>query len=276
MDDFKMDEQKGMELVLMPNEMPENLFILWNMGGPTTITIDGEVFELKRYCMVFLSDLHLSVSAQFEEVRLIEFSKAFLGIDSSLNQVGDFLQVFYGYHFLDYISKIELDQVQVQEFEQLWQTMYQEAMQEEDLLTRALLRNSFQRLMLLAQKAHMSTEFDIQIDYMNLRVIREFQYLVETNFMKLTQVADYANILKVPAKKLSELFKKYYNRGPLDLINHRRNLHARKQLIHTHELVKNIAYDLNFADSQTFIHFFKKMNGMSPERFRQAYLMMEK
>ncbi len=276
MDDFIMEGKRDLKLSLMPNEMPENLFILWNIGSSTVISIDGHSFEINKYCMVFLSELHLSVSANFEEVRVIEFSKAFLGIDSSLNQVGDFLQVFYGYHFLDKISKIELRNDQVVEFEQLWQTMKEESERNDDLISKALLRNSFQRLMLLSQKAHMRTEFDLPIDYMNLRVIREFQYLVEMKFMQLTQVSDYADILKVPAKRLSELFKKYYNRRPLDLINHRRNLHARKQLMHTHQLVKNIAYELNFADSQAFIHFFKKMNGVAPDGYRKKHLASEK
>ena len=276
MEDFRMEEISGMTLELMPNEMPENLFILWNVGGPTDIKIDGIPFQIEQYCMIFLSELHLSVSACFEKVRTIEFSKFFLGLDSSQNQVGDFLQVFYGYHFLDNISKIKLDQSQFKEFDALWKIMFQEAMEAENLLSKALLRNSFQRLMLLSQKVHMETEFDLPIDFMNLRTIREFQYLVETNFMELTKVSEYANILKVTPKKLSALFKKYYKRRPIDLISHRRNLFAKKQLAHTDELIKNIAYALNFADSQTFIHFFKKMNGVSPENFRKNLFEKEK
>lgn len=276
MENFRMEELLDMSLELMPNEMPENLFILWNMGSPTDIEIDGITFHIEQYCMIFLSELHLTVSARFERVRIIEFNKSFLGVDSSQNQVGDFLQVFYGYHFLDNISKIRLSQKLIDSFESLWMTMHMEAQENEGLISLALLRNSFQRLMLLAQKVHIKSEFDLPIDYMQLRLIREFQYLVETNFMKLTKVSDYAGKLEVPAKKLSELFKKYYNRRPIDLIAHRRNLHARKQLIHTNELIKHIAYDLNFADSQAFIHFFRKMNGISPEAFRQASLDSEK
>lgn len=274
--DFIMEEKQEMELSLMPNEMPENLFILWNIGAPTKITIDGNEFDINKYCMIFLSDLHISVTAFFKKVRTIEFSKEFLGLDSSLNQVGDFLQIFYGYHFVDKVSKIELREDQVGEFEVLWENMQNESSGKDELVSEALLRNSFQRLMLLSQQVHLNTEFDLPIDYMNLRVIREFQYLVETNFMKITQVSDYANILKVPAKKITELFKKYYGRRPLDLINSRRNLYARRQLINTHKLIKNIAYELNFADSQAFIHFFKKMNEMSPESFRKFHLEEEK
>ncbi len=270
-----MEELSGMTLELMPNEMPENLFILWNIGSPADIKIDGTEFHIEQYCMIFLSELHLSLSACFEKVRTIEFSKSFLGPDSSQNQVGDFLQVFYGYHFLDNISKIKLDKNQFKEFDKLWKTMFHEAIATEDLLSKALLRNSFQRLMLLSQNVHMKTEFDLPIDFMNLRTIREFQYLVETNFMELTQVSEYANILKVTPKRLSELFKKYYHRRPIDLISYRRNLYARKQLTHTNELIKNIAFELNFADSQTFIHFFKKMNGLSPEQFRKSLFKKE-
>jgi len=138
-----MEEQLDMQVVLMPNEMPENHLILWNMGCPTTIKIDKFPFEINQYCMVFLSELHLTVSGYFEKVRTIEFSKSFIGIDSSQNQVGDFLQVFYGFHFLDNVSKIELNQNQFEEFDSLWNVMSEDMNADETLISKPFLRYSF-------------------------------------------------------------------------------------------------------------------------------------
>ncbi|WP_394801065.1 helix-turn-helix domain-containing protein [Niabella ginsengisoli] len=52
------------------------------------------------------------------------------------------------------------------------------------------------------------------------------------------------------------------------MIADRRNLFAKRQLMHTDELIKNIAYDLNFSDPQAFSHFFKRQNGITPDEFR--------
>lgn len=135
-------------------------------------------------------------------------------------------------------------------------------------ISEALTRNSFQRFLLLSQKNHAVTEFDIPIDFKDLRLIREFQYLVNTNFKDLMKVSDYASILKISPKKIAEVFGCCYNKKASELIADRRNLYAKRQLMHTDELIKNIAYELNFSDSQAFSHFFKKQNKMTPDEFR--------
>ncbi|MFT5821117.1 MAG: AraC family transcriptional activator of pobA [Crocinitomix sp.] len=265
---FLAKEIKSEFIKLMPDQQEDYLYIIWNKDSLVEINVDGNIFTVKKNCIIFISEFHMEVSADFKKARIIQFDKSFLGIDNSLNQAGDYLLVFYGYHFLDNVPKIELTEKEGHEFDQIWENILLELPQIEDSVSQRLIRNSFQRLMLLSQRFHAVTEFDLPIDYMNLRLIREFQYLVETNFKSLTKVSDYAQILKVPAKKISELFNLHYRKKPSDLIAHRRNLFAKKQLLHTKELIKNIAYDLNFSDSQTFSHFFKRINGVTPDEFR--------
>lgn len=268
---FELFEKSMEQVELMPDQTFDKLFILWNKGGTTKVDIDQVSFELNCDCMLFISEFHMEIKAQFEQVRIIQFSKNFIGIDTSLNQAGDYLLVFYGYHFLDAIPKIQLNSEQSIEFDRIWEDLVTEYHNITQPISSQLIRNSFQRMMLLAQKTHAITEFDLPIDFMHLRIIREFQYLVETNFKELIKVSDYAQILKLPPKRIAELFNKYYHRKPSDLIAHRRNLHAQKQLVYTNELIKNIAYDLSFSDSQAFSHFFKKMNQLSPESYRQKH-----
>lgn len=268
---FDLKEHEKIQINLMPDQTLDKLFIIWNKGNLTRITIDGVDFELNKNCIVFVSEFHMEILAQFAKVRVIEFHKVFLGIDTSLNQAGDYLLVFYGYHFLRGVPKIELDEGEAFEFDRIWDSMVVEFPTISQPISSQLIRNSFQRMMLLAQKSHAKKEFDLPIDFMQLKTIREFQYLVEIHFKKLTNVSDYAQILKVPAKKIAELFRKHYHRKPTELIAHRRNLYAQKQLAYTNELVKNIAYELSFSDSQSFSHFFKKMNSLTPESYRQKH-----
>lgn len=268
---FDLKENESFQINLMPDQTLDKLFIIWNKGSLSSVTIDGIDFHLNKNCIVFVSEFHMEILAQFEKVRVIEFHKAFLGIDTSLNQAGDYLLVFYGYHFLKGVPKIELDDVEALEFDRIWDSMVVEFPTIDQPISSQLIRNSFQRMMLLAQKSHAKKEFDLPVDFMQLKVIREFQYLVEMHFKELTNVSDYAQILKVPAKKIAELFRKHYHRKPTELIAHRRNLYAQKQLAYSSELVKNIAYELNFSDSQSFSHFFKKMNSQTPESYRRKH-----
>lgn len=265
---FKTSEQLNFHLELSPKISSDQLYIVWNTGEPATIIVDDKKYVLENNCMLFISEFHMKLSGTFAKVKLIEFEKAFLGLDNSMNQAGDYLLLFYGYHFLDAIPKINLSAKQAAEFSRVWDNIEDECKQETPLAKKPI-QNSFQRLMLLAQKVHAKTEFDLPLEGEHLRTVRAFQYLVETNFQNLNKVSDYAQIIKVPAKKLTELFKKHYHSSPSELIAHRRNLFARKQLLNTSNLVKTIALELNFSDSQSFSHFFKKHNGVTPENFRK-------
>jgi len=267
---FELKEITNDKICLRPDANIDDLYILWNKGTTQSITIDHSTFEITKNCILFLSEFHMSVEGEFENMRVIRFDKSFLGLDNSLNQAGDYLLIFYGYHFLDHVPKITLLDSECDAFEQIWDNLLEDFQTMNEPLSAQLVRNSFQRLMLQSQKIHTQTEFDLPIDFMELRIIREFQYLVETNFKQLHHVSDYSDILKISAKKISTLFHKYYNRKPSELIAHRRNLEAKKRLLYANEPVKSIAIDLNFADIQSFGHFFKKMNGLSPVKFRNG------
>ncbi len=268
---FIAEDLKDQSIHLMPDSKIDCLYVIWNKHAQAEIEIDGKIYPLEENCILFISEFHMEVKAHFHHARVIHFDKTFLGIDTSLNQAGDYLLVFYGYHFLNSVPKIKLSKDQTTEFEQLWALIVKELPLGSNSFSKPLVQNSFQRLMLLSQKIHVSSEFDLHVDYMDLRVIREFQYLVETNFKQLTKVSEYAQVMRVAPKRISELFSKHYHRKPSDLITHRRNVYAKKQLMHTRELIKNIAYELNFSDSQSFSHFFKKHNEETPEQFRTQH-----
>ena len=267
---FQISEEENSTICIMPDQHPDQLFIVWNMGEQMMVEIDQAPYCLEQNCIIFISEFHMSVKGNFKQVRLIQFDKAFLGLDQSMNQIGDYLLVFYGYHYLDSVPKIQLNPQEVEPFHAVWENIKSELKHTANTISTRLIQNAFQRLLLLAQKTHAKTEFDLPIDAAHLRIIREFQYLVETHFKQFTKVANYAEILKISAKKLAETFHKYYHRTPSELIAHRRNLYAQKQLIHSEELIKNIAYELNFSDSQAFSHFFKKMNNTTPDSYRKA------
>ena len=158
----------------------------------------------------------------------------------------------------------------MEEIQEIWSKLQQEYTNINNPVYEALLRNSFIRILLIIQKVHMETEFDIPLDFKDLKRIREFQYLVNQNFKELTKVSDYAKIMDISSKKISEIFGCCYDKKASELISDRRNLYAKRQLRYTNELIKNIAYDLNFSDSQSFSHFFKKHNEITPEEYRNS------
>ncbi|QDH78562.1 helix-turn-helix domain-containing protein [Echinicola soli] len=252
----------------MPNNLDEELSILWNVGEITNVKLDGYDIEIGTNCILFVSEFYMNLQATTGTFRFIKFNKTFINPVETMANTGEYLMIFYGLHALNHLPKILIREEELPMFEQIWQNFLAEAKNINNPISEALLRNSFQRFLLISQKKHAETELDIPIDFKDLKLIREFQYLVNANFKELKKVSDYASILKVSPKKISEIFGCCYSKKASELIASRRNLFAKRQLIHTDELIKNIAYDLNFSDSQAFSHFFKRQNGITPDEFR--------
>jgi AraC family transcriptional activator of pobA len=85
-------------------------------------------------------------------------------------------------------------------------------------------------------------------------------------------VSDYANLLNKSPKTLSNLFAKYNNKSPLQLINNRITLEAKKLLLLSEKSSKEIAYSLGFNDASHFSKFFKNQTGASPIHFKKNTL----
>ena len=107
-------------------------------------------------------------------------------------------------------------------------------------------------------------------DRSQVDLIRSFNYLVEQHFKTLHTVADYAELMHKSPKTLSNLFSKVGGKTPLQYIQERKMLEARRWLHHTDKSIKEVAYDLGFEDLQSFSRFFKKHQGVSPTQFKAS------
>jgi len=103
-----------------------------------------------------------------------------------------------------------------------------------------------------------------------LDLIREYNYLVEKHFKEKHNVAEYAELLHRSPKTLSNHFRKFAKKSPLDYIKSRRMLEARRLLLQGDMSIKEVAYELQFEDIQSFSRFFKREEGLSPGAFVQA------
>ncbi|MCF2490936.1 helix-turn-helix domain-containing protein [Dyadobacter sp. CY347] len=99
-------------------------------------------------------------------------------------------------------------------------------------------------------------------------LIRNFQQLIEKNFIKVKQPGEYAEMLHVTPNHLNALCKEHLGLQAGAVIRNRIALEAKRLLINLDFTVSEIAYKLNFNDNSYFARFFKKETGMTPEAFR--------
>lgn len=102
------------------------------------------------------------------------------------------------------------------------------------------------------------------------RLYKKFKDLVDEHFIQKKKVSDYAELLHVTPKHLSEVVKEESNSTALEHIHGRIMREAKNQLIYTDKSAKEIAYHLGFNTPSQFGRFFKRKAGESPIQFRKS------
>ncbi|TDP03265.1 helix-turn-helix domain-containing protein [Flavobacterium sp. 245] len=101
---------------------------------------------------------------------------------------------------------------------------------------------------------------------------RDFSRLVEIHFRTKHTVADYADILGVAPKTLSNKFNRLELQQPNDIIKDRIILEAKRLLGYSSLSVKEIAYQLGYEDPAYFNRLFTNKVGDTPSNFKKKYL----
>ncbi|MBJ6108659.1 helix-turn-helix domain-containing protein [Hymenobacter sp. BT523] len=101
-------------------------------------------------------------------------------------------------------------------------------------------------------------------------LLRKYRARIEENFRERHEVGAYAALLHISAGHLSEVVKAQSGKPAIAHIQERLVLEARRLLFHTPQSVKEIAYDLGFADASYFSRFFKRETGLTPAEYRAS------
>ncbi len=110
--------------------------------------------------------------------------------------------------------------------------------------------------------------FDSQ-DYI---LYRKFMELLSSQYRSSHAVNDYAEMLNITARRLSELCKRCSGNSAKEIINGQIIAEAKRFLQFSSYAVKEIAYELNFNSSEQFSHFFKKNTKLSPAAYRSQFI----
>jgi AraC family transcriptional activator of pobA len=106
------------------------------------------------------------------------------------------------------------------------------------------------------------------------KLYRRFLELMSQHYHTSHEVADYAGMLSISTRKLTELSKRCSGKGAKDLINGQLIAEAKRSLQFSSTPVKEIAFELNFSSPDQFSHFFKKNARLSPQDYRSLFVKM--
>jgi len=103
------------------------------------------------------------------------------------------------------------------------------------------------------------------------KLISQYLQLIEDHFRDVKNVSEYAQMLSVTPGHLSDVIRDYLATTPIQLLNKRIALEARRQLVHSEQTIAEIAHALNFDNPSYFSRFFKREVGSPPSEFRRRF-----
>ena len=257
--------EKKFNRLFFSRDQDNKLFtIVWNRGNAQAVSIDGDDVQVPGNSLL---PLMFNQSFEFENAEDIvawQFNREFYCIidhDAEVSCVG-FL--FGGGDRV----LIPLDEKASKKMH-LLHTMFIEEFNTSDVIQNEMLLVLLKRLIIFITKLA-KTEFVPNTKFQDERldIFRQYNLLVEANFHKEHTVNFYAQRLNKSPKTLSNLFAIYNQKTPLQMIQDRIVIEAKRLLTYTNKSTKEITHALGFEDSAYFCNFFKRHTTLTPLAFR--------
>lgn len=240
------------------------LTTIWFQEDDNIIKIDGAKKEIKAYELVCLTSFQKVEFIQTGKAHVIRFNSPFYCILNHDSEVGCKGLLFFGSRNVPIISPSDED---LKVFQTVWQMLELE-MSERDNLQLEMLQMMLKRWLILCARIYKKQNNYDELETGQVDIVREYNFLVESYFKTKHTVGEYAELLNKSPKTLSNLFKKLHSKSPLQVIQNRIMLEARRLIRYTDQNVSEIGYELGFNDVQSFSRFFKKHEGCSPTEFK--------
>lgn len=100
--------------------------------------------------------------------------------------------------------------------------------------------------------------------------LTKFINLIDENYKKGYSVVEYARLLHVSSRSLSDLTQQRLNKTPSQMIQERIILEAQRLLLYSNLNINQVGYRLGFDDASYFVKYFKKYTGVSPSEFKKS------
>ncbi len=240
------------------------LSVFWNREKDTILIIDSIEYQIKPNEMIFLTEFHRVDISKIENINVLSFNRNFYCINNHDSEIGCKGVLFFG---ASQVPIISLSDENIEKFEILWNVFLTE-IRSKDNLQIEMLQMLLKRFLILSTRIYKEQKNIVQVQVNKMDIIRNFCFLVEVHFRTKHSVSEYAELLNKPAKSLTNLFSAHIEKSPLQIIQDRIFLEAKRVLTNSEKSIKEIAFELGFDDLQSFSRFFKNKQGVSPKEFK--------
>ena len=145
---------------------------------------------------------------------------------------------------------------------------------EDDFGQGELLRMYLRSFLVQVQRTKIESEKNngeesFYVDDKKILLIR-FNNLIDEHYKEGLTIGQYAALLFISARTLSDLTNQLLGKSPSLMVQERIVLEAKRLLLHSDQHVNQVGYTLGFEDPSYFVKYFKKHTKMSPTEFKKS------
>lgn len=240
--------------------------LLWFLSDHNELSVDTVDYTFNSNQIIGSNGLHRINPGKINRAKLLIFNRPFLftlNMDRDIKYQGIF---FYG---SDYLPVLRLNKNNVGIISTAWDMLRNE-IESNKQVQPEVLQMIFQRILFFCHQIYKEQHTPPELSAIQSELFQSFHVLVDLHFREKHSVAEYASILNKSPKTLSNTFRKASRKSPLEYIQDRLHLEARRLLRYTDKPVNQISSELGFNDLHSFSRFYKKKEGLSPSYFRQS------
>ena len=248
------------------------LTIAWNTGPTQKVIIDNVSFNFPEK-----SFLPLMVNQSFsfndpENIVAWQFNRDFYCIVNHDKEVGCVGFLFYGSSGNLFLNLDEKEEKKIRLLLEVFKDEFDNTDQIQEEMLRILLVRLIITLTRIAKQQYLPAG---ELDDQKFEMVRKFNLFVENHYKSRHDVKFYADLLHKSPKTLSNAFAIYGNKSPLQVIQDRLTLEAKRLFYYTDKSAKEVASELGFEDAAHFSKFFKKQTSVNPSDFKKSLQIRE-
>lgn len=246
----------------------KNLMFLWNDGEEgVDLYVDDKIVSLDQgsiTCTTYLQKVEIDNTEN--SLKVLVFNREFYCVHTYDSEVSCNGLLFFG---SDVSPVLQLDEDESKRLRTLFDVLTEEFEvhdpNQEEML-RILLKRFIIRCTRLA-KDQILKKADSQSD---IDLVRRFNVLVEEHFKTKKSVGDYAELMYKSPKTITNVFSKYSELSPLQVIHKRVIMEAKRMLLYTDKTAKEIGFELGYNDPAQFSKLFKNQTGKTTTQFKNS------
>lgn len=238
--------------------------IIWFFNDGGTHIVDFKTYNIKENTLLFISkDAIHAFDNNFDvEGWLIHFNESFF--------MHNDVDIFLKYNIFSSLRNpcYEIDNQTYEKASSYIKLMQNEMASKDMFGYEDLIRFSLKSFLIILERIHQRDKKHIKFNNHYELIFAKYKELIEENYSKGLTVNNYANILNISSKTLTNITKRNVNKSASQIISERIILETQRLLKFTSLQVSEIAFRVGFDDPSYFVKYFKRHLGVSPSSYR--------